>query len=306
MQKSWPSAISKIPRKSRRQLYVYPPSSHALHFLFSSFRTGAQSKYIVYNRGYAKKTTPTNSKKRNAWYVVGIWPQRPALRLFVATVFVTNVGKVFAPFYHYSIWNPPPSGYFDVKIKEGGSLDIVCMGHKCGKVVGPSIIKKIVNEDTYKKFTDFFLMSYGSLLPILLPLCHSSNIFLVVEHPNVKYCPAPGCKNAIISESANELVVPCEFSPPTSIYIYISFVNLEKYIRWLWISILFCLQRGESCTLRLRTSMTMIKKINSPIKLIPPPKMKLWFKKCQDDSETYKYVTPSSLANPVFLVGTQY
>ena len=214
MQKSWQSTISKIPRKSRRQLYVFPPLTITRSLLFSSFRTGAQPQYLVYNRGYAKKTTPMNSKKRNAWYVVGIWPQRPALRLFVATVFVTNVGKVFAPFYHYSIWNPPPSGYFDVKIKEGGSLDIVCMGHKCGKVVGPSIIKKIVNEDTYKKFTDFFLMSYGSLLPILLPLCHSSNIFLVVEHPNVKYCPAPGCKNAIISESANELVVPCEFSPP--------------------------------------------------------------------------------------------
>lgn len=50
-----------------------------------------------------------------------------------------------------------------MQIKEGGSLGIVCMAHKCGKVVDPVTIKKLVDADSYKKYTDFLINAFGKL-----------------------------------------------------------------------------------------------------------------------------------------------
>lgn len=82
-------------------------------------------------------------------------------------------------------------GYLEVKIKEGEALGIPCMMHKCGKVVDSNLVKRVVSPEAYKKYTHFITKGF------------------VDQNPNMQWCPAPGCTNAVLCELSTELRVPC-------------------------------------------------------------------------------------------------
>ncbi|KAH3762865.1 ubiquitin-protein ligase [Pelomyxa schiedti] len=68
--------------------------------------------------------------------------------------------------------------FLSLKIKEG-VCSITCPSHQCKVIVGQEFIQKRVSPETFEKFVRFLTHSY------------------VADNPEVKWCPAPGCNNAL-------------------------------------------------------------------------------------------------------------
>lgn len=86
--------------------------------------------------------------------------------------------------------------HIQVALKEGRSLDITCMQHKCKELMPDYIVRKVVDMDTYKKYSAFLSKGF------------------VESNANMKWCPKPGCTNAVdITQSFREgkcVVAKCE------------------------------------------------------------------------------------------------
>lgn len=69
--------------------------------------------------------------------------------------------------------------HIEVAIKEGRSLDICCMQHKCKELMPDYIVRKIVDLPTYQKYSAFLTKGF------------------VESNANMKWCPKPGCTHAV-------------------------------------------------------------------------------------------------------------
>lgn len=89
-------------------------------------------------------------------------------------------------------------GYLEVMIKEGPrAIYTKCPSPKCKCIVHEDAFKKFVNPDMFQKYTTFMLRSF------------------VEDNLNVKWCPAPGCSNAVRCERQNRkqpVTCGCGFS----------------------------------------------------------------------------------------------
>lgn len=67
----------------------------------------------------------------------------------------------------------------EMQIKEGRTFDILCMFKGCHELVPPHIVEKLVSEETRLKYMRFLSKTF-------------------VDHSqHIRWCPAPGCDNAI-------------------------------------------------------------------------------------------------------------
>jgi len=86
--------------------------------------------------------------------------------------------------------------HIEVSLKEGRSLDITCMHHKCKELMPDYIVRKVVDLETYKKYSTFLSKGF------------------VESNANMKWCPKPGCTNAVdLTQSFREgkcVVAKCE------------------------------------------------------------------------------------------------
>lgn len=69
--------------------------------------------------------------------------------------------------------------HIEVAIKEGRSLDICCMHHKCKELMPDYIVRKVVDLPTYQKYSTFLTKGF------------------VESNANMKWCPKPGCTHAV-------------------------------------------------------------------------------------------------------------
>eukprot|EP00727_Mastigamoeba_balamuthi_P006430 m51a1_g2407 putative ubiquitin-protein ligase (716) ;mRNA; f:774107-776751 len=69
--------------------------------------------------------------------------------------------------------------YLTLKINEGQSCFITCPAHKCSLIVDQELVERIVPKELYAKYVAFITKSF------------------VDDNPDVKWCPAPGCGNAL-------------------------------------------------------------------------------------------------------------
>jgi ariadne-1 len=129
--------------------------------------------------------------------------------------------------------------HIEVALREGRSLDISCMQHKCKVLMPDYIVRKIVSPETYQKYAIFLSKGF------------------VESNANMKWCPKPGCTNAVdASQAVREgkcLVAKCECSYK------------------------FCFLCSEESHTPATCAM-----------------MKEWAKKCADDSETYNWIAANT------------
>lgn len=118
--------------------------------------------------------------------------------------------------------------YLTMKITEGEAARIKCPHMKCNLIVDEETIKKLVDHEVYDKFIRFVTKS-----------------FVEDSDGRVKWCPAPGCGNAVTSEMIKGMTVKCSCGHR------------------------FCF----SCHREAHAPATC-------------DQVKLWEKKCRDDSET--------------------
>lgn len=69
--------------------------------------------------------------------------------------------------------------YLNVKIKEGDIVALHCMAPNCKQVISDTLIQKLVSKENWSKYARFQAASF------------------VDSNPNMKWCPAPGCGNAV-------------------------------------------------------------------------------------------------------------
>eukprot|EP01102_Stenamoeba_stenopodia_P022241 TRINITY_DN919_c0_g2_i2.p1 TRINITY_DN919_c0_g2~~TRINITY_DN919_c0_g2_i2.p1 ORF type:complete len:658 (+),score=162.13 TRINITY_DN919_c0_g2_i2:115-2088(+) len=127
-----------------------------------------------------------------------------------------------------------------IQIKDGKSIEITCMHIGCSTLVPDYVVKKLVDEDQFARYCSF-----------------ASKAF--VESSKMKWCPRPGCQNAV-SEYASEgrcLVAKC-----TCGYKFCWQCNEEAHT-------------PATCDLVVQ-----------------------WKKKCEDDSETYNWINSNTKPCP--------
>eukprot|EP01132_Coremiostelium_polycephalum_P010269 gene10269-12596_t len=124
--------------------------------------------------------------------------------------------------------------YLTIKIKEGESIGITCTGYKCPIVVPDYFISRVVPE-MYSKYLERLAQTF------------------VDKNPNMRWCPAPGCGNALKADSALETVAQCSCG-----YRICFKCNQEAHV-------------PANCD-----------------------QIKLWKKKCEDDSETANWITANT------------
>jgi len=82
------------------------------------------------------------------------------------------------------------ANYLKIKIHEGESIGICCLGFKCPNVVPDEFINKVI-PDNYNKFLERLAQTY------------------VEKNPNMRWCPTPNCGNALKAESQTETTAQC-------------------------------------------------------------------------------------------------
>ncbi|EGC34895.1 ubiquitin-protein ligase [Dictyostelium purpureum] len=90
---------------------------------------------------------------------------------------------------HYSCddcWNQ----YLLIKLLEGGATSIPCMGVKCPSVIPDEFIHKVA-PNLYNKYLERLAQTY------------------VDQNPNMRWCPAVGCGNALKADSQSESTAQC-------------------------------------------------------------------------------------------------
>ncbi|GAM20611.1 hypothetical protein SAMD00019534_037860, partial [Acytostelium subglobosum LB1] len=80
--------------------------------------------------------------------------------------------------------------YLSLKIAEGESMGITCIGFKCSHIVSDSFIKTVVPE-SYQKYLERLALTF------------------VDKNPNMRWCPTAGCGNALKADSQSESVAQC-------------------------------------------------------------------------------------------------
>lgn len=88
------------------------------------------------------------------------------------------------------------NGYLLSKINDGRTRDIRCPEPKCGHMVSYSEVRHLVDAPTFEKFERFLLQA------------------TLNDDPNTKWCPRPGCGNAVIAHargggSAHHVALSC-------------------------------------------------------------------------------------------------
>lgn len=127
-----------------------------------------------------------------------------------------------------------------ILIKDGRSIEITCMHVGCSTLAPDYIVKKLVDEDQFSRYCSFASKAY-------------------VESSKMKWCPRPGCQNAV-SEYSTEgkcLVAKC-----TCGYKFCWQCNEEAHT-------------PATCDLVVQ-----------------------WKKKCEDDSETYNWINSNTKPCP--------
>ena len=81
--------------------------------------------------------------------------------------------------------------YLSVKINEGQTADITCPALKCDLFVDETAVKLLVSPDTFTRYRRFTVHSF------------------VDTNEYVKWCPAPGCGNAVNIDSVKNQTVTC-------------------------------------------------------------------------------------------------
>ena len=66
-----------------------------------------------------------------------------------------------------------------MKIEEGNVSDIVCPQVNCFTIISNETIERLVSKETAKRYLHFDIKAF------------------VDSNPNIKWCPYPGCGNAI-------------------------------------------------------------------------------------------------------------
>ena len=129
--------------------------------------------------------------------------------------------------------------YLTLHIAEGQAY-INCPHINCLSLVQEPTVKAIVSDDTYKKYCQFFMKSF------------------VEDNDKVKWCPAPGCGNAVTSDMIHRgATVQCHCGYR------------------------FCFKCSEEA--------------HQPATC---EQIKLWKKKCQDESETNNWIAANTQECP--------
>jgi ariadne-1 len=81
--------------------------------------------------------------------------------------------------------------HLELKITEGESVSILCMAHKCRCLVSEDVVRSCTRPDIYRRYVGFLAKAF------------------VDDHPNIKWCPAPGCGNAVRSDLRSAKLVTC-------------------------------------------------------------------------------------------------
>jgi ariadne-1 len=84
-------------------------------------------------------------------------------------------------------WNQ----YLTMKIQEGQSGEIPCPSYDCGFLVHQDFVRQIVSEDMFEKYKSFLAKSF------------------VDGNYQVRWCPAPGCGNAVNTDAPVGQTVRC-------------------------------------------------------------------------------------------------
>ncbi|KAN0031858.1 hypothetical protein ACTFIV_005725 [Dictyostelium citrinum] len=139
----------------------------------------------------------------------------------------------YLPCKHYSCndcWNQ----YLSLKVLEGGATSITCMGVKCPSVIPDEFIN-LVAPTLYPKYLERLAQTY------------------VDQNPNMRWCPAPKCGNALKADSQTEATA--------------------------------------LCTCGFKICFKCKQESHFPADC---EKMKLWKKKCEDDSETANWISTNT------------
>merc|ERR1712137_1021553 len=83
--------------------------------------------------------------------------------------------------------------YLSIQINEGQSF-IKCAHMDCKALVSEEEVRALVSPEIYQKYCTFFMHSF------------------VNNNANIKWCPAPGCGNAVTSDMVNGNTVTCACS----------------------------------------------------------------------------------------------
>ncbi|KAL6066785.1 RBR-type E3 ubiquitin transferase [Balamuthia mandrillaris] len=88
--------------------------------------------------------------------------------------------------------------YLKVKIEEGQVRKIICPDPKCSETITPAEIKHCVSQELFEKFEEFSLQA------------------ALNQMPDLRWCPKPGCKNAMIGDEENPMMIcsnpSCKYS----------------------------------------------------------------------------------------------
>eukprot|EP00012_Vannella_robusta_P013980 CAMPEP_0206210078 /NCGR_PEP_ID=MMETSP0166-20121206/17308_1 /ASSEMBLY_ACC=CAM_ASM_000260 /TAXON_ID=95228 /ORGANISM="Vannella robusta, Strain DIVA3 518/3/11/1/6" /LENGTH=660 /DNA_ID=CAMNT_0053631633 /DNA_START=718 /DNA_END=2697 /DNA_ORIENTATION=+ len=128
--------------------------------------------------------------------------------------------------------------YLTIQIKEGQAF-VNCAHMDCTALVPEVDVKRLVDGEVYQKYCTFFMQSF------------------VDNNDNVKWCPAPGCGNAVNSSMINGNTVTCACSYR------------------------FCFRCSEEA--------------HEPASC---KQVKMWQKKCQDESETNNWIVANTQECP--------
>eukprot|EP01116_Phalansterium_solitarium_P024472 TRINITY_DN8991_c0_g1_i2.p1 TRINITY_DN8991_c0_g1~~TRINITY_DN8991_c0_g1_i2.p1 ORF type:complete len:624 (-),score=203.46 TRINITY_DN8991_c0_g1_i2:146-1888(-) len=74
------------------------------------------------------------------------------------------------------------AAYFNIKVAEGESLGISCMAQKCPCKVPSSLVQRLAPAALWARYQEFVVKSF------------------IEDNPNMRWCPAPACGNALQSE----------------------------------------------------------------------------------------------------------
>eukprot|EP01100_Stratorugosa_tubuloviscum_P003112 TRINITY_DN173_c0_g1_i1.p1 TRINITY_DN173_c0_g1~~TRINITY_DN173_c0_g1_i1.p1 ORF type:complete len:652 (-),score=296.92 TRINITY_DN173_c0_g1_i1:121-2076(-) len=131
--------------------------------------------------------------------------------------------------------------YLSTNIKEGKSFEICCMQKGCNILVPEHVVRQIVNKQIFEKYMKFISASF------------------VESSKDFRWCPRPGCGNAVTSPSRETgcLVGKCSCGHK------------------------FCFDCNTDA--------------HSPAAC---PQVKLWAKKCEDDSETFNWIASNTKPCP--------
>jgi len=76
-----------------------------------------------------------------------------------------------------------------IKVKEGQTHTLKCPDPDCKEFMSPNEVKHVVDAETYAKYEEFALASALNSMP------------------DIRWCPKPNCKNAMIGEEQNPMMI---------------------------------------------------------------------------------------------------